>query len=183
MSKVGKKPIIILESVSINKIDDNKYQIKGPKGELFFELPENFNLEINDNFLKIYPKEINKKTKALWGTLKRILENKIIGVSQGFQEVLILEGLGYTAEVKDNKIIFKLGFSHPEEIEIPKDIQVEIKSEKGRSLIYIKGIDKEKVGNFASKIKKIKPADRYHLKGFRYINEIIKTKPVKKTVK
>jgi large subunit ribosomal protein L6 len=183
MSKVGKKPVDILDGVSIQRIDENKYEIKGPKGIMLFELPENFNLEIEDKILKIFPKEINKQTKPLWGTLRKILENKIIGVSQGFEKILILEGLGYSAEVKDKKISFKIGLSHPVEIEIPEEINVEVKQEKGKAFIYIRGIDKEKVGNFAGQIKKIKPADRYHLKGFRYIDEVIKTKPVKKAVK
>jgi len=183
MSKIGKRPINILDGVSLNKIDENKYEVKGPKGKLIFEVPQDFILEIEDKILKIFPKEVNRKTKPLWGTLRRILENKILGVSQGFEKVLILEGLGYSAEVKDKKIICKIGFSHPIEKEIPEDIDIEIKSEKGRSLIYIRGFDKEKVGNFAAQIKKLKPANRYHLKGFRYINEIIKVKPVKKLVK
>jgi large subunit ribosomal protein L6 len=183
MSKIGKKPINILEGVTIQKIEENKYEIKGPKGTMLFELPENFNLETEDKILKIFPREINKRTKSLWGTFKRILENKIFGVSQGFEKVLILEGLGYSAEVKDKKIFFKIGLSHQVETEIPKEINVEVKQEKGRAFIYVRGIDKEKVGNFASQIKKIKPADRYHLKGFRYVDEVIKTKPVKKIVK
>ena len=183
MSKIGKKPLHILEGVTVKKIDENNYEIKGEKGTMFFHLPESFNLQIENNILTIFPKEINKKTKALWGTLKRILENKIIGVKKGFEKILILEGLGYTAELKDKKIIFKIGFSHPVEIDIIDDINIEIKQEKGKAFIYVRGIDKEKVGNFASKIKKLKPADRYHLKGFRYIDEVIKTKPVKKIAK
>lgn len=197
MSKVGKKPINLLDGVSINKIDEQKFEIKGPKGSLIFSLPEGFKLEIEDlnqenksKFLKIIPlyleknqKEIDRKTKSLWGTLARILQNKIIGVKEGFEKILILEGLGYSGEVQENKIIFKIGFSHPVTINIPEDIKVEIKQEKGRSLIYIRGIDKEKVGLFAAQIKKLKPADRYHQKGFRYFEEIIKLKPVKKIVK
>jgi large subunit ribosomal protein L6 len=183
MSKIGKKPLYILEGVTVKKIDENNYEIKGEKGTMFFKLPENFNLQIENNILTISPKEINKKTKALWGTLKRILENKIIGVKKGFEKILILEGLGYTAELKDKKIIFKIGFSHPVELDIVDDINIEIKQEKGKAFIYVRGIDKEKVGNFASKIKKLKPADRYHLKGFRYVDEVIKTKPVKKIAK
>lgn len=183
MSKVGKKPINILDEVSIKKIDGNEYEITGQKGTMLFQLPQNFNLEIEDKILKIFPQEINKKTKPLWGTLKRILENKIIGVSQGFEKVLILEGLGYAVEVKDKKMFCKIGFSHPVQIEIPEGIDVEVKQEKGKAFIYIRGIHKEKIGNFAAQLRKIKPADRYHLKGFRYLNEIIKTKPVKKAAK
>lgn len=184
MSKIGKKPINILEGVMINKIDENNFEIIGPKGSLNFSLPEGFKLEIENNVLRIVP--INLKDnyiKALWGTTRSVLNNKIIGVSQGFEKILILEGLGYTGEIKNNKIVFKLGYSHPVDINIPEDIQVEIKPEKGKNLIYIRGIDKEKVGQFAAKIKKLKPADRYHQKGFRYINEVIKLKPVKKIAK
>ncbi len=184
MSKIGKKPINIFDGISLTKIDERKFEIKGPKGSTFFSLPEGFDLEIEDKVLKVIPRrEIDRKTKALWGTLRSILNNKILGVSQGFEKVLILEGLGYGGEVKGNKIIFKLGYSHPVEIDVPQDIQVEIKPEKGRSLIYVSGFDKEKVGEFAAKIKELRPADRYHQKGFRYIDEVIKLKPVKKIVK
>lgn len=184
MSKIGKRPINLLEGVSLKEIEENKFEIKGPKGTLIFELPEIFKLEMEDKILKVIPKrEIDRKTKALWGTLRAILQNKILGVFQGFEKVLILEGLGYGGEIKDNKIVFKLGFSHPVEIEIPQGIQVDLKPEKGKSFIYIRGIDKEKVGLFADKIKKLKPADRYHLKGFRYIDEVIKIKPVKKAAR
>jgi large subunit ribosomal protein L6 len=181
MSKIGKKPLIISDQISIQKITENKFEIKGPKGLMVFELPPEFELEVEDKILKVNPvKELNKRTKTLWGTLRKILENKIIGVSQGFEKILILEGLGYSAEVRDKKIIFKVGFSHPIEVDIPDDLEVEAKQEKGRSLIYVRGNDKEKIGNFAGQIKKIKPADRYHQKGFRYIDEVIKLKPVKK---
>jgi large subunit ribosomal protein L6 len=184
MSKIGKKPLIISDGISIESIANNRFEIKGPKGTMIFELPSGFELQIEDKVLKINPvQQLTKRTKPLWGTLRKILENKIIGVSQGFEKILILEGLGYNAEVKDRKIILKIGFSHPVEVEIPDGLEVEIKQEKGKSLIYIRGIYKDKVGNFAGQLKKIKPADRYHQKGFRYINEVIKLKPVKKVAK
>ncbi len=184
MSKIAKRPISLLDGVQIKKIAEDRFQIQGPKGVLDFKLPENFKLEIEDKIIKILPlKELNKKTKPLWGTLVSVLKNKIIGVTQGFEEVLILEGLGYSAEIRGNKLFFKVGYSHPVEIDIPEGINVEIKQEKGRNLIYLRGIDKEKLGNFALQIRKIKPADRYHAKGFRYFNEVIKLKPVKKVGK
>jgi len=184
MSKVGKKPIVISDEISIQKVTENKFEIKGPKGSMIFELPPEFELQVEDKILKVSPvKELNKRTRPLWGTLRKILENKIIGVSQGFEKILILEGLGYSAEVQGAKIILKIGLSHPVEIDIPNDLEVEVKQEKGRSLVYVRGNDKEKVGNFAGQIKKVKPADRYHQKGFRYLDEVIKLKPVKKAGK
>ncbi|GIW65071.1 MAG: 50S ribosomal protein L6 [Candidatus Parcubacteria bacterium] len=184
MSRIGKKPIILSDKVSVKKIDDSLLEINGPKGVVSFRLPLDFRLEINENVLTILPTgNLTKRNKAIYGTLRALLNNKIIGVEHGFEKILILEGLGYSAEVKEGKIFLKVGFSRPVELDIPKDINVEVKQEKGRSLIYVRGIDKEKVGNFAAKIKKVKKADRYHAKGFRYIDEIIKLKPVKKSVK
>lgn len=184
MSRIGKKPIIISDKVLLKEIDESKFEIQGPKGSLYFNLPSDFKLVRENNSLLILPvNNLNKRNRAMYGTLRSLLNNKIIGVEHGFEKVLILEGLGYSAEVKENKIVCKVGFSHPAELEIPEDISVEIRPEKGRSLIYIRGIDKQRVGDFAAKIKKIKKADRYHAKGFRYLNEVIKLKPVKKSVK
>ncbi len=186
MSKIGKKPIQLPENVNVIEREKNKFEIKGPKGTLFFELAPEFKLERENHFLKIVPLvdlEKNRRVKALYGTMRALLNNKILGVSQGFEKVLILEGLGYTGEVKGDKIYFKIGYAHPVEVDIPQDLQVEIKQEKGRNLIYVRGLDKEKVGQFAAFLRKIKPADRYHAKGFRYFDEVIKLKPVKKAVK
>lgn len=190
MSKIGEKPIIISEGVKIDRLNDKEIKIKGPKGEVTFCLPANFTFVLEDHLIKIIPNvnvndkdKLDRKTKTLWGTLRSILNNKIIGVSQGFEKILILEGLGYGGEVKDNKLVFKIGYSHPVSIDIPDDVEVSIKPEKGKSLIYVRGIDKERVGSFAAKVKSLKKADRYHQKGFRYIDEIIKLKPVKKATK
>lgn len=184
MSKIGKKPINLLEEVTLRKIDEHNFEIQGPKGHFLFTLPPGFKLEINDKILTITPLgRITKDVKAKWGTLRSILNNKIIGVSQGFEKVLILEGLGYSAEIKDQTLVFKLGYSHPVRVDIPEGIEITIKPEKDKRFIYLKGIDKEKLGIFAARIKSLKPADRYHQKGFRYLNEIIKLKPVKKAVK
>lgn len=184
MSKIGKKPITLLDGISIREVDKNIFEIQGPKGKVNFELPQEFKLEIEDKILKVIPqKDLNKNMRALYGTLRALLNNRIIGVSQGFEKVLILEGLGYSAEIKGKEIFIKVGFSQPVKLEIPHEVDVEVKSEKGKSFIYVRGIDKEKVGLFASQIKNVKPADRYHAKGFRYLDEVIKLKPVKKTVK
>jgi len=183
MSKIGKKPILLPEKVEIIK-REGEILIKGPLGEVIFSYPkDDFEIKLDNKEIKIFPKNIenlNKKTKALWGTLRALLQNKITGVTTGFSKTLILQGLGYNAELKGREIIFKLGYSHPVSLPVPEGIEIEIKQEKGRVLIIIKGIDKEKVGNFAAKIKDLKPADRYHLKGFMYEGEFIPTKPVKK---
>lgn len=182
MSKLGKKPIIIPDKVNV-VINDDLIEINGPLGKNQLKLSSDFEIIKENNILKIKPKIINKKTKTLWGTFWSLINNSIKGVSEGFTKILILEGLGYGAEITSQKeIIFRLGFSHPLKIKIPDDIQVEIKSLKGQYQIIISGINKQKVGQFASLIRKIKPRDIYKLKGFRYLTEKVKTKPVKKTV-
>ncbi|MCS7184126.1 MAG: 50S ribosomal protein L6 [Patescibacteria group bacterium] len=182
MSKLGKRPIIIPEKVSL-EIEERKIKIKGPLGENVLILPEEFEILINNNMVNIKPKIINKKTKIMWGTLRSLLANKILGVSQGFNRTLILEGLGYSAElISERELSFKVGFSHPIKISIPEEIKVEIKPLKGQFHLIVSGKDKEKVGQFTAQIKKIKPRDSYKLKGFRYLEEKVKTKQVKKAV-
>jgi len=183
MSKVGKKPIPIPENVNV-EIEEGIIKIKGPLGEDVFELPQNFKVYQENKFIKIEPVEIskNRQIRALWGTYRALLNNKIIGVSQGFQVDLILEGLGYSAELVGQDLVCKLGFSHPVKIEIPNDVKVEVKQAKGQYIISVKGIDKQKVGQFAAKIRSLKPRDSYKLKGFRYMDEAIKPKPIKKSL-
>lgn len=182
MSKLGKKLIKIPENVNV-EINGNQVFFKGPLGEDKLIIFPNFEIIKEDNSLKLKPLTINKKTNSLWGTLSALIRNKLIGVSQGFSKTLILEGLGYSAEItSENEIIFRLGFSHPIKIKIPEEIKVEINALKGQYQIVISGKDKEKVGLFASIIRKIKPRNVYKLKGFRYLNEKVKIKPIKKTI-
>lgn len=182
MSKIGKKPIIIPEGVEVG-IENNLVRIKGPKGENEFEVNDNFKVIQEDNSIKILPKTLNKRTKTLWGTVRAILNNKIIGVKEGFRVNLILQGLGYTAEKVDNKeLIFKLGYTNPVKIEIPEGIEVNIERSKEGFIISVIGNDKEKVGKFASKIRALKPRDSYKLKGFRYEDEKVKPKAIKKSL-
>lgn len=182
MSKIGKKPILIPEGIEID-IKDNLVKIKGPKGETNFEFDENFKIFKEGNTLKIEPKLINKKTKALWGTYRVILSNKIKGVAEGFKVKLILQGLGYTAEkVSDKELAFRIGYSHPVKIEIPEGIDVQIEKSKEGFIICVIGNDKEKVGQFASKIRALKPRDAYKLKGFRFEDEVVKVKQIKKSL-
>ena len=182
MSKIGKKPILIPEGVEVD-IKDNVVNIKGPRGETKFEFDENFEILKEDNILKIIPKSLNKKTKVLWGTYRAILSNKIKGVKEGFKVNLILQGLGYTAEkISDKELSFKLGYSHPVKIEIPEGIEVQIEKSKEGFIISVIGNDKEKVGQFASQIRALKPRDAYKLKGFRFEDESVKVKQIKKSL-
>jgi large subunit ribosomal protein L6 len=184
MSKIGKKPIKINKDVKIEE-KENSIVVQGPKGSL--EVPFNFDvfkLDRANDEIKIQPvkEKLSLKEKALWGTYRMLLSNAIKGVTEGWEVSIILEGLGYTAEKKDKKLIFRIGYSTPVEIDVPEDIQVEIKAERGRNLITLKGIDKEKLGLFGSQIIKLRRRDIYKGKGFRWADEELRLKPVKKAV-
>lgn len=179
MSKIGKKPIEIPENIEITK-SNNIFKIKGPLGENSFILPEKINIVKEDKQITLSIDKADKFTKALWGTTRALLSNKITGVATGFQRDLILEGLGFSAEISGNNMIFKLGYNHPVLLPISENVKIEVRPQRGAYLISVKGINKEEVGKFAGTIRKLKPAEPYKGKGFRYSDEKIKRKAVKK---
>ncbi len=182
MSKIGKRPIIIPAEVQLEQ-SAGQFLIKGPLGQLSFKPSAQIEVLKEGDQLIIKPTVLNKTTRQLWGTNRANLNNKIQGVKVGFTKELILEGLGYNAEIKADKIIFKVGYSHTIELNIPIGLKIEVKQQKGFQIIRVEGIDREKVGQFAAVIKKLRKADPYKLKGFRYVGEVIKRKAVKKVAK
>ncbi len=177
MSRIGKKPIVIPQGVEV-KLADGKISVKGPKGSLDFKFSQQVRIEIKDGNLIVQKIGKTKDTPAIWGTTARIIENMIKGVTEGFQKQLELNGVGFRMNLQGKKIILALGFSHPVEIEIPEGIEVKIEN----NLMTILGIDKQKIGQFAADIKKLKPVEPYKGKGFRYVGEIVRKKEGKKAV-
>lgn len=175
MSRLGKKPINIPPEVKID-IKENKIWVKGPKGELVQKLPLCVQVEVKNNELKVSvknPKE--KKEKAFWGLYWALTRNMIQGVSKGYQKNLEIQGIGYKASKEKDKLILQLGYSHPVEFKIPQGIEVEVE----KNIIKVKGIDKQKVGQTAAEIRKLRPPDPYKGKGIRYQGEQVKLKPGK----
>lgn len=177
MSKVGKRPIEILKGVEVKIVDDN-ILIKGPKGQLSYQLDKNLNIEIKDNFIFIKPKKNLKKINALWGTIRTIIFNMIKGVTEGFSKDLEIEGVGYKASLSGKKLILNVGFVHPIEINPPEGINFKV--EKNRITVF--GIDKDVVGQIAAQIRKARPPEPYKGKGIRYLGEKIRRKAGKKAV-
>lgn len=175
MSKIGKKPIPLPSNVNL-KMENNCLIVEGPLGKLSLNLPSAIKINIENNLVKVELVKINKKTKKLWGTFRSLIKNAIDGVTQGFEKRLIIEGLGYQAQVVGNKLSLKVGFTHPIEIDIPQDLKVKV----DKNIISVWGIDKQKVGNFAAIIRSQKKPEPYHGKGIRYENEIIRKKVGKK---
>ncbi len=178
MSRIGKAKIKILEGVNV-ELKDGFVLVKGPKGELSVPLFSGFKVNIKEDEISVIPpSEFEKKTSAFWGTLRALINNAVIGVSQGYEKVLLIEGIGFKANLEGNNLILNLGFSHP--INFPVIEGIEISVEKNK--ISIKGIDKDLVGLTAAKIRAFKKPEPYKGKGIRYIDEVVRRKVGKKAV-
>ncbi|MBU2579023.1 50S ribosomal protein L6 [Patescibacteria group bacterium] len=179
MSRIGKKPIQILENVEV-KIDDRKVTVKGPKGELFQEIPEGILVIKENDKIIVSSEKKSKKNSALWGLIRVLLQNQVIGVSSGFEKKLEMRGIGYRASLLNDKneniLKLEVGFSHPVEVKIPLQISLVVE----KNIINISGIDKQKIGEFAAKIRKIRPPEPYKGKGIRYLGEFVRKKAGKK---
>ena len=175
MSRIGKKIINIPTGTDV-KIDGTTVTVKGKLGELTRTFKDVVKIEKTEEGLKVTPLSENKFARAMWGTVASHLANMIQGVNEKFQKTLIIEGVGYRASVSGNKITLKVGFSHEVELEIPEGVEVEVE----KSNIKISGIDKEKVGLFASKVRLVKKPEPYKGKGIRYSDEVIIRKEGKK---
>lgn len=177
MSRVGKQNIKIKDKTEVSFVDGN-LTIKGPKGELSRYFKNSVSIDIKDGEIVLAPVRNDLATKALWGTYASHVGNMMDGVNTPFVKKLIIEGIGFKADVQGNKLTLALGFSHPVIVEVPTGLTVTV--EKG--IMTITGIDKEVVGQFASKIRSLKKPEPYKGKGIRYENEVVKRKQGKKSV-
>lgn len=171
MSRVGKKKINIPEGVNV-KIADGVIIISGRKSQESFKLPKGIEAKISDNTLRISRSNETKNQKSLHGTVARVVENKILGLIEDFSKKLQFSGVGYTVNVEENKLNLRVGFSHLVSVDIPEDIEVTVK----KNIITISGRDKEKVGEFAAKVREIRKPEVYKGKGIKYEDEFIKKK-------
>lgn len=176
MSRLGKKVIVLPQNTEL-KVSDNTVSVKGPLGELTRELHPMIEVKIDGSNVTLAPKKETLETKALWGTYASHLLNMVNGVNKPFEKKLILEGIGYKSEVRGDKMVFALGFSHPVEVAIPKTLKVT--AEKNN--ITIAGSNKEEVGSFAANIRALKKPEPYKGKGMRYDGEVIRRKQGKKS--
>lgn len=169
MSRIGKLPITVPDNVDIN-YTDSQIIVKGKFGTLTTEIPAVININQDENVLKVTLKEENKKSRPLHGLYRTLINNMVIGVSEQFDLTLILKGVGYRAAVQGNKIVLNLGYSHPVEIEIPKDISVEVVQ---NTTVNLKSCNKELLGLFAANIRAWRQPEPYKGKGILYKGEQI----------
>jgi len=178
MSRVGKQKIDVPDGVSV-KVQDGHILVNGPKGELKQFLPDFFKIKMQDNKLSFSVSNPDiKKQKAIWGTFARLIFNMMVGVTEGFEKKLELVGVGYRVNLTGDKLVLKVGFSHPVEFLLPKGVDAQIK----QNIITISGIDKQLVGEIAAQIRRIKKPEPYKGKGIKYVDEVIRRKAGKKAV-
>jgi large subunit ribosomal protein L6 len=183
MSKIGKTPINVPAGVEVEVGQPKsegvfEVRIKGSKGELHRDIGNDFVVEHQEDKLIVKPKDSKKFKRAEWGLYRALVNNLVVGVSEGFEKKLEIEGVGFKANVEGNKIVLNVGFSHPVELTIPEGINVTVE----KNVITVSGIDKEKVGQVAANIRKVKPPEPYKGKGIRYQNEVVRRKAGKKAV-
>ena len=176
MSRVGKQQLTIPAGVEVS-YPDATMTVKGPKGTLTREFKDNVIITIDNGLITFAPAKDDPFTRALWGTYASHVKNMIIGVTEGFEKKLILEGVGFKSEVRGEELVLALGFSHPVNVPIPKDLTVTAE----KNVVTVTGIDKETVGAFTASVRALKKPEPYKGKGFRYDGEVIRRKAGKKT--
>ena len=173
MSRIGRLPIDIPQGVEVKIEEGNKVTVKGPKGTLEKNLPVEMEIKLEDNQIVVSRPNDLKKMKSLHGLTRSLIANMVTGVSQGYEKKLEINGVGYRAQKKGKEITFNLGYSHPVAMTDPEGIETEM---EGQNIIIVKGIDKEKVGQYAAEIRELRKPEPYKGKGIKYADEVIRRK-------
>ncbi len=173
MSRIGKMPVTIPKGVEV-RAEGGRVKVKGPKGELSSAIPAGLTVSIADGAVTIARGSDEPKARAVHGLLRSLVANNVEGVTKGFTRELEISGVGYKAEVKGKSILFSLGYSHPVDFPIPEGIAVAIDAKAGK--MTVTGADKQRVGQTAAEIRKLRVPDPYKAKGIKYAEETIRRK-------
>ena len=168
MSRIGKMPIKLPDKIQA-KLEGAMISIKGPKGELTYSLPKLIALKLSEKEIQVIPKEKSLESQSLWGTVRSLVDNMVIGVSVGFSKKLEFHGVGHKASIQGRVLNLNLGHSHPINYPLPKGIEAKV----DKNIIEISGQDKELVGLVAAKVRSFRPPEPYKGKGVRYVGEKI----------
>ena len=173
MSRIGRMPIAIPAGVTVEVAENNKVTVKGPKGTLVRVLPTEMEIKVEGAAVVVSRPNDLKKMKSLHGLTRTLINNMVIGVTAGYEKKLEVNGVGYRASKSGKKLTLNLGYSHPVEMEDPEGIEAVV---EGQNIIIVKGIDKEKVGQFAAEIRDKRRPEPYKGKGIKYADETIRRK-------
>ena len=173
MSRIGRMPIAIPAGVTVDVAENNTVTVKGPKGELKRTLPSEMEIKMEDGQLTVARPNDLKKMKSLHGLTRTLINNMVVGVTEGYEKKLEVNGVGYRASKSGKTLTLNLGYSHPVEMTDPEGIETVL---DGQNIIIVKGIDKEKVGQFAAEIRDKRRPEPYKGKGIKYADETIRRK-------
>lgn len=173
MSRIGRLPVAIPAGVTVEIADNNKVTVKGPKGTLERELPVEMIIKEEEGHIVVSRPNDLKKMKSLHGLTRTLINNMVVGVTDGYEKVLEVNGVGYRAAKAGKKLTLSLGYSHPVEMEDPEGLEAVV---EGQNKIIVKGISKEKVGQYAAEIRDKRRPEPYKGKGIKYADEVIRRK-------
>ena len=172
MSRIGRQPISVPSNVQVTINDDNSVTVKGPKGELARQFPPTMQLNREDGTITVARPNDEGKQRALHGLSRSLLNNMVVGVTTGFTKTLEVQGVGYRAQLQGSNLQLALGFSHPVMVSPPEGITFAVEGPR----VLVQGIDKERVGQVAANIRKLRPPEPYKGKGIRYTGERVRRK-------
>ncbi|MBS1412414.1 MAG: 50S ribosomal protein L6 [Christensenellaceae bacterium] len=173
MSRIGKLPVIVPAGVTVTVDADNNVTVKGPKGTLTESISKEIEIKQENGQLLIERKGDAKLQRSLHGLSRTLINNMVTGVTSGYEKTLEIQGVGYRAAKQGKKLVLSVGYSHPVEIEENADITIEVPAQ---NKIVIKGINKQKVGQFAADVRGVRKPEVYHGKGIRYEGEYVPLK-------
>ena len=173
MSRIGKKPISLPNDVEVTVEAGNAITVKGPKGTLTSSFNTELTITIENGQLEVERPSETKFHRSIHGTTRALINNMIVGVTEGFKKQLKMVGVGYRASIQGNKLVILAGYSHPVEMEVPEGLTVEVPKNTD---IIISGIDKQLVGEFSANIRGVRPPEPYLGKGIRYVDEHVRRK-------
>lgn len=173
MSRIGKAPITLPDGVQV-KLQGSTVEVKGPKGSLGQTFHPEMTIEMQEGLLHVQCPTDSRQHRALHGLTRALLNNMVVGVSAGFSKTLQIDGVGYRAEMDGSTLVLYVGYSHPVRFDPEGEIQFAVEN-RGKTIV-VSGIDKQLVGEYAARIRKMRPPEPYKGKGVRYDNEIIRRK-------
>lgn len=172
MSRIGKAPIDLPSGVDA-KVDGSQVEVSGPRGSLDLTVDDKISASVDDGVLSVSRSDEERETRALHGLTRALLNNMVVGVSEGYRKELQAVGVGYRAALQGKQLTLQVGFSHPVQLEAPAGIEFDVPEP---TKIIVTGIDKQQVGQVAANIRAVRPPEPYKGKGIRYVDEYVRRK-------